>query len=174
MDGNASAADLDNRLAQNKQSQQDMMAEDVVNRSSVQNNMKLAVARTKEDYGVTREDREEGRRERRDLEDVEMKKKLKEDYEAKGFSGGKDGEAEKMAEFDTQRQRLQADSDEAGTARVDSLTAIGGGATNSVGPVKDIQKEILNINKKQEELLTTIVAATKAQMDLVKEYQPDS
>lgn len=174
VDEGASVQSISTKISQNKQDQQNMLGEDVVNRASVQQDLKLTIARTKEDYGVTREDREQGRKERKDLEDADTKKKLKEDYEAKGFSGGKDGEAEKLAEFDTKRKRLQADADEAGNSRVDSFTAIGGGATNSVGVVKDIQKEILDINKKQEDLLADILKESREQKALVQGYQPDS
>ena len=174
VDEGASVQSISKKISQNKQDQQNMLGEDVVNRASVEQDLKLTIARTKEDYGVTREDREQGRKERKDLEDVETKKSLKEQYERMGYKGGKDGEAEKLAEFDTKRKRLQADADEAGNSRVDSFTAIGGGATNSVGVVKDIQKEILDINKKQEDLLTSILKESLAQKALVQGYQPDS
>lgn len=130
------------------------------------------MARTKEDYGVTRDERESGRNERRSAEDEKMKKSLKEDYEKNQGLGAV--EAEQMAELETKKQRFLADDAEAGTPRIDSLTAIGGGATGSVGPVKDIQKEILDINKQQQELLAKIAAATYEQMNIVRGYQPDS
>jgi hypothetical protein len=66
VDGNASAGDLRTQLGQNNQAQQNMLAEDVVNRSAAQKETAIAIARTKEDYGVTREDREAGRKERKD------------------------------------------------------------------------------------------------------------
>jgi hypothetical protein len=174
VDEGASVQSISKKISQNKQEQQNMLGEDVVNRASVEQDLKLTIARTKEDYGVTREDREQGRKERKDLEDVETKKSLKEQYERMGYKGGKDGEAEKLAEFDTKRKRLQADADEAGNSRVDSFTAIGGGATNSVGVVKDIQKEILDINKQQQDLLDKILQESLAQKALVQGYQPDS
>ena len=144
VDGNASANDISTKIAQNIQNQQNMQAEDVVNRSAAQDDTKLAIARTKEDYGVTSGEREAGREERRRLEDESAKKRLREEYESRGFSGGMGGEAERMAEMETRKQRLLADDAEAGTPRIDSLTAIGGGATGSVGPVRDVQKEILS------------------------------
>lgn len=174
VDGNASANDISTKIAQNIQNQQNMQAEDVVNRSAAQDDTKLAIARTKEDYGVTSGEREAGREERRRLEDESAKKRLREEYEGRGFSGGMGGEAERMAEMETRKQRLLADDAEAGTPRIDSLTAIGGGATGSVGPVKDIQKEILDINQQQKSVLDKIFEETLAQKALVNSYMPDS
>ena len=151
-----------------------MNVEDVINRKSVQDDVKMALARTKEDYGVTREEREQGRQKRRDLEDVDTKKKLKEEYESKGFEGGAGGEAEKMAELETKRQRLLADDAEAGTPRVDSLTAVGGGATGSVGPMKDTQEELKRINEQMLSVLEGMEQRTAAMESMANRYQPDS
>jgi hypothetical protein len=150
-----------------------MRAEDVVNRSAAQDDTKLAIARTKEDYGVTRGEREAGREERRRLEDESAKKRLREEYESRGFSGGMGGEAERMAEMETRKQRLLADDAEAGAPRIDSLTAIGGGATGSVGPVKNIQEELKRINEQMLEVLTSMDQRTQAMEGMARTYQPD-
>jgi hypothetical protein len=173
VDGNASAKDISTKIAQNIQNQQNMRAEDVVNRSAAQDDTKLAIARTKEDYGVTRGEREAGREERRRLEDEIAKKRLREEYESRGFSGGMGGEAERMAEMETRKQRLLADDAEAGAPRIDSLTAIGGGATGSVGPVKNIQEELKRINEQMLEVLTSMDQRTQAMEGMARTYQPD-
>jgi hypothetical protein len=173
VDGNASANDISTKIAQNIQNQQNMRAEDVVNRSAAQDDTKLAIARTKEDYGVTRGEREAGREERRRLEDESAKKRLREEYESRGFSGGMGGEAERMAEMETRKQRLLADDAEAGAPRIDSLTAIGGGATGSVGPVKNIQEELKRINEQMLEVLTSMDQRTQAMEGMARTYQPD-
>lgn len=174
VDEGASVRSISTKISQNKQEQETMNVEDVINRKSVQDDVKMALARTKEDYGVTREEREQGRQERKDLEDVDTKKKLKEEYEGKGLSGGADGEAEKMAELETKRQRLLADDAEAGTARIDSLTAVGGGATGSVGPMKNTQEEIKDISKEMSEILKRMEERTARMENLASQYQPDS
>lgn len=174
VDEGASVRSISTKISQNKQEQETMNVEDVINRKSVQDDVKMALARTKEDYGVTREEREQGRQERRDLEDVDTKKKLKEEYESKGFEGGAGGEAEKMAELETKRQRLLADDAEAGTPRVDSLTAVGGGATGSVGPMKDTQEELKRINEQMLSVLESMEQRTAAMESMANRYQPDS
>jgi hypothetical protein len=172
VDGNASAGDVSTKLAQNKDEQQNVKVQQVLQRKGYEDDAKIAIARTKEDYGVTRGEREAGRNERRAAEDDKMKKTLKEDYE--NNQGMSSGEAEKMAELETKKQRLLADDAEAGTPRIDSLTAVGGGATGSVGPVKDIQAEIKKVNEEMRGLLESIVASTNEQMSIVRGYQPDS
>ena len=79
-----------------------------------------------------------------------------------------------MAELETRRQRLLADDAEAGTPRVDSLTAVGGGATSSVGPMKNTQEEIKRINEQMLEALTAMEQRTAAMESLANQYQPDS
>jgi hypothetical protein len=172
VDGNASAEDLRTKLAQNRDEQQNVKAQQVLQRKGYEDDTKIAIARTKEDYGVTREERESGRNERRAAEDEKMKKSLKEDYE--NNQGMDSDEAENMADLETRKQRLLADDVEAGTPRVDSLTAIGGGATGSVGPVKDVQQEIKQINEEMKNLLQEIIKRTDEQMSMVQQYQPDS
>ena len=167
--GDASAGDLRTQLAQNQNAQQNVRVQQVLQRKGYEDDVRIAMARTKEDYGVTRAERESGRNERRAAEDEKMKKSLKEDYENnKGLNAG---EAEKMAELETKRQRLLADDAEAGTPRIDSLTAVGGGSTGSVGPVKDIQQEIKKINEDMRGLLERIVGETQNQARLVGQYQ---
>jgi len=169
VDANASAGDLSTKLAQNKDEQQNVKVQQVLQRKGYEDDVRIALARTKEDYGVTRDERESGRNERRSAEDEKMKKSLKEDYEKnQGLSAG---EAEQMAELETKKQRLLADDAEAGTPRIDSLTAVGGGSTGSVGPVKDIQQEIKKINEDMRNLLTDIVVETKSQARMVGQYQ---
>jgi hypothetical protein len=169
VDGNASAGDLSVKLAQNKDEQQNVKVQQVLQRKGYEDDVRIALARTKEDYGVTRGERESGRNERRSAEDEKMKKSLKEDYEKNQGLGA--GEAEQMAELETKKQRLLADDAEAGTPRIDSLTAVGGGSTGSVGPVKDIQQEIKKINEEMRNLLQAIVAETKDQARMVGQYQ---
>jgi len=169
VDANASAGDLSTKLAQNKDEQQNVKVQQVLQRKGYEDDVRIALARTKEDYGVTRDERESGRNERRSAEDEKMKKSLKEDYEKnQGLSAP---EAEQMAELETKKQRLLADDAEAGTPRIDSLTAVGGGSTGSVGPVKDIQQEIKKINEEMRNLLQAIVAETKDQARMVGQYQ---
>jgi hypothetical protein len=167
--GDASAGDLSTKLAQNKNEQQNVKVEQVVQRKGYEDDVRIAMARTKEDYGVTRDERESGRNERRAAEDEKMKQSLKEDYEKN--QGLNAGEAEQMAELETKKQRLLADDAEAGTPRIDSLTAVGGGSTGSVGPVKDIQQEIKKINEEMRSLLETIVSETQNQARMVGQYQ---
>jgi colicin import membrane protein len=167
--GDASAGALSTRLAQNKNEQQNAKVEQVVQRKGYEDDVRIAMARTKEDYGVTRDERESGRNERRAAEDEKMKQSLKEDYEKN--QGLNAGEAEQMAELETKKQRLLADDAEAGTPRIDSLTAVGGGSTGSVGPVKDIQQEIKKINEEMRSLLETIVSETQSQARMVGQYQ---
>lgn len=169
VDANASAGDLSTKLAQNKDEQQNVKVQQVLQRKGYEDDVRIALARTKEDYGVTRDERESGRNERRSAEDEKMKKGLKEDYEKN--QGLNAGEAEQMAELETKRQRLLADDAEAGTPRIDSLTAVGGGSTGSVGPVKDIQQEIKKINEEMRSLLETIVSETQSQARMVGQYQ---
>lgn len=169
VDANASAGDLSTKLAQNKDEQQNVKVQQVLQRKGYEDDVRIALARTKEDYGVTRDERESGRNERRSAEDEKMKKSLKEDYEKN--QGLNAPEAEQMAELETKKQRLLADDAEAGTPRIDSLTAVGGGSTGSVGPVKDIQQEIKKINEDMRGLLERIVGETQNQARMVGQYQ---
>jgi hypothetical protein len=170
VDDAASVQEISSQISGNRQAQQNMLVQDVANRKDAQQGIRLAMARAKEDFGVTRADREAGRQERKDLEDVETKKKLKQEYEGQGFGAE---ESEKMAELDAKRQRLLADDAEAGTPRVDSLTAVGGGATGSVGPVKNIQEELKRINEQMLEVLTSMDQRTQAMEGMARTYQPD-
>ena len=161
VDGNMSAGDVRVKLQQNKAEQQGIKVDQNVQRKDFESETRLAIARTKEDYGVTREEREKGREERKKKEDDATKRSLKEDYEKnKGLS---EPEANNMAEFETKKRRLMADAEEAGTPRVDSFTAVGGGATGSVGPVKNVQEEIKKINEEMRKYLEEITKATRAQ-----------
>ena len=161
VDGSTSAGDIRSQIAQNKAEQKNIKVDQNVQRKDFESETRIAIARTKEDYGVTREERETGRAERKKEEDDATKRTLKEDYEKnKGLS---EPEADKMAEYETKNRRLMADAAEAGNARVDSFTAVGGGATASVGPVKDVQGQIQKNTEDMRKYLEEITRATRDQ-----------
>jgi hypothetical protein len=72
--------------------------------------------------------------------------------------------AKELAVKETELDRLKIQNDEAGTPRVDSLTAVGGGATGFVGGgAVDIQKSIRDKTEELKQILTKVESVLKEQ-----------
>lgn len=85
------------------------------------------------------------------------------------------GDAEQLAAKEVELSRIQKDIDEAGVGRVDSLTAVGGGATGFLGGMRgDTQERIADLNEEIKNILTRIDQKSSEQMrstrDIVAEY----
>lgn len=128
----------------------------------------LAIARSQEEYGPTQDAQFKGKSKREELEDKLSREQKTAEYQ-KGGMGQKD--AENMAAYDQRRERIAAKLEEAGNQRVDSLTAVGGGATAMVGPVADtasLLKDLNKINQEQGDLLAKILKKSEDQEALVR------
>lgn len=106
-------------------------------------------------------------------------KSLREEEEDKGaikqktaeYSKNMDeGKARELAMKETELDRIQKGIDEAGDARVDSFTAIGGGATGFLGGMKgDTQERIAKLNEEIKAILSRIDQKTSEQIQTNRE-----
>jgi hypothetical protein len=147
-----------NQIAQNN-------ANRALSRDQAVRNQRIAMLETQEQFGSA-EQRAAAKAERKRLQDEGTMRSKKQDY--MDNQGMDEKEAGALAKAETERDRLVSDMNEAGTARVDSLTAVGGGATGFMGGMKDEdqQKRIAELNEEIKGILQTIEKNSQTQMEL--------
>lgn len=162
-DKNTSSQDINSAIKKSQLNEVDLRAQQVEANRNINRDAEIQSLSAQEKYAPSQEARKKAKENREKLEDDAAIEQKTAQY-SKTMDQDK---AKELATKETELQRLVTRGDEAGTPRVDSLTAVGGGATGFIGanPV-DIQKEI---NKKTEEIAKILPKIEKALNEQTKE-----
>jgi hypothetical protein len=162
-DKNTSSQDINSAIKKSQLNEVDLRAQQVEANRNINRDAEIQSLSAQEKYAPSQEARKKAKENREKLEDDTAIEQKTAQY-SKTMDQDK---AKELATKETELQRLVTRADEAGTPRVDSLTAVGGGATGFIGanPV-DIQKEI---NKKAEEIAKILPKIEQALNEQTKE-----
>lgn len=167
-DKNTNSQDIQSTIKDSDLTEADLRNQQIGANRDIARNAKIQSLSMQEKYAPTQEARENLKKEREGLEDEATIEAKTEEY-----SKTMDPElAKELATQETQLDRLKTKDEETGTARVDSLTAVGGGATGFIGasPV-DIQKEIKTKTVELADTLKKVNEALREQTTVGKAIQ---
>jgi hypothetical protein len=128
----------------------------------------IEAARVREEYAPDQASYEAARQDRKDLEDEDYRRSRKQGYVDEGYT---EPEAARLAERDTEANRLRADLQEMGKPQVDDLTRLGGNASKSgiFLPGMDKQERLANLAEKQVAVLERILNQNNQAIGLARE-----
>lgn len=167
-DKNTNAQDIQSTIKKSDLDEDALRTQQIGENRQIERNARIQSLSMQEKFAPTTEARERLKKEREGLEDQAT-------VEAKTaqYSQTMDPElAKELATQETQLDRLKTRDEEAGTPRVDSLTAVGGGATGFMGASPaDIQKEIKAKTVELADTLKKVNEALREQTALGKGIQ---
>lgn len=165
-DKNTNSQDINAAIKQSQLNEADLRTQQVEANRNIKRDAEIQSLSAQEKYAPNQEARKTAKEKREKLEDEAAIEEKTAQY-SKTMDQGK---ARDVATKETELQRLMTRADEAGTPRVDSLTAVGGGATGFIGsnPV-DIQKDIRKKTDELAGLLKTVGGSLEKQIDQGRE-----
>jgi hypothetical protein len=163
--------DLDTEIGNSQARETELRTDQIAGSKDIAAAVGASVLSVQEKYARSPEERQKFKAKREEAEDEAAITAKTAEY-SKVMD---EGSARELATAETELDRLNLQAQEAGTARVDSLTAVGGGATGFIGAAEDPQKKIAKkaeeVTKLVEDLKGAIEQQTKQAQDHFQELK---
>jgi hypothetical protein len=146
------AQDVKNKVTDLTNEELDLRTQQVGANRDIVRNAEIKSLSMQEKYAPNREAGEAAKARREELED-EAKVESKTAQYSETMESGK---ARELAEKETELERVGIRAEETGQARVDSLTAVGGGATGFIGADQDPAKKTADLTAQIKSILDSV------------------
>jgi hypothetical protein len=151
-DENTKSKDIENAITTSQGNQMQIKTEQIAANKKIIQDAEIKSLSMQEKYAPNREASEAAKTRREELED-EAKVESKTAQYSETMEAGK---ARDLAEKETELERVGIRAEETGQARVDSLTAVGGGATGFIGANQDPAKKTADLAAQIKSILDSV------------------